>query len=181
MFSYPEGKYKPYIPITYCEESMHGFEYQFAGLLFSKGMYKQGLKVVKSIRYRYDGHKRNPWNEMECGSNYARSMASFALLPIISGLKFDLPNKTIGFKPVLKGDFNSFYSVGTADGKMSLTKNSLNVSILFGELNLSAFIIPNGRKPKTLYVDGNKIPFEFAGDKLTFSNITANKNITIEF
>ena len=50
----------------------------FAGLLFAAGRIEDGLKVVKAVRDKYDGRKRNPWNEIECGSNYARSMASFA-------------------------------------------------------------------------------------------------------
>ena len=181
MFSYPEEKYKPYIPITYCEESMHGFEYQFAGLLFSKGMYNQGLKVVKSVRERYDGQKRNPWNEMECGSNYARSMASFALLPIISGFKFDLPHKTIGFKPIVKKDFCSFFCVGSAYGIVEINKNFLSIKILFGQLELSSFIIPNNKKPAELIVDDNEIEFYFEHDKLNFETTNIKKKLLIKF
>lgn len=71
---YPEGAQKPAIPIPYAQESMHGFEYAFAGLLISRGFLKKGLRVVKAVRDRYRGYNRNPWNEIECGSNYARSM-----------------------------------------------------------------------------------------------------------
>ena len=91
--SYPEGVQIPAIPIPYCEETMTGFEYAFAGLLISEGYFEEGEQVVKAIRDRYDGEKRNPWNEIECGSNYARPMLSFALLPIFSGFEFDLPKK----------------------------------------------------------------------------------------
>jgi len=38
------------------------------------------VKVVKAIRDRHDGLKRNPFNEPECGHNYARSMASWNVL-----------------------------------------------------------------------------------------------------
>ncbi len=99
ILDYPENTSKPSIPIPYSEETMTGFEYSFAGLLFSRGFIDEGLKIVKSVRERYDGKKRNPWNEMECGSNYARTMSSFAFLPILSGFSFDMPNKTIGFNP----------------------------------------------------------------------------------
>ena len=33
-------------------------------------MVEQGLEVVQAIRDRFDGFK-NPWNEIECGNNYA--------------------------------------------------------------------------------------------------------------
>ena len=44
------------------------------------GLVDEGMTCVEAIRQRYDGERRNPWNEFECGSNYARSMASYALL-----------------------------------------------------------------------------------------------------
>ena len=42
---------------------------------------------------RYDGEKRNTFNEMECGSNYARSMASYSLIPAFSGFTYDMTNR----------------------------------------------------------------------------------------
>ncbi len=181
MFTYPNGVYKPFIPITYCEESMHGFEYQFAGLLFGAGLYNKGLSVVKAVRDRYDGHKRNPWNEMECGSNYARSMASFALLPIISGFKFDLPNKTIGFAPKKKGDFRSFFSVGTAWGNFIKDKNGLTVNVLDGNLNLCSYVLPANTSVKKLIIDGKEIEFTKKSNVLSFSEITATQKIEVIF
>ncbi|MBQ0110405.1 MAG: hypothetical protein KBS41_00550, partial [Oscillospiraceae bacterium] len=59
---YPDGVYKPKIPIPYCEETMHGFEYSFAGLLIAEGYITEGLSVVRSVRDRYDGKKRNPFD-----------------------------------------------------------------------------------------------------------------------
>ena len=79
---YPDGVEVPAIPIPYAQETMHGFEYAFAGLLAGEGFVDDALKVVRGVRDRYAGNNRNPWNEIECGHNYARSMASFALLPI---------------------------------------------------------------------------------------------------
>ena len=108
---YPEGAYKPRIPIPYCEESMHGFEYQLAGLLISEGFVDEGLRCAKAVRDKYNGENRNPFNEIECGNNYARSMASFALIPILSGFIFDMPHGKIGFNPKLGGNFRSVWSL----------------------------------------------------------------------
>jgi uncharacterized protein (DUF608 family) len=172
---------KPAIPLPYNSEMMNGFEWAFASHLLLCGMNEEALQVIRAVRQRYDGVKRNPWNEFECGSNYARSMASFALLPIISGFKFDLPNKTIGFAPKKKGYFRSFFSVGSAWGNFIKDKNSLTVNVLFGNLELKHFIIPNGVKPKKLIIDGVDVAYSIKSNKLTFNETIVTKNLKIEF
>ncbi len=77
--SYPDGG-RPAVPFPYWGECMTGFEYQLAVLLLDYGMKREGLEVAKAVRDRHDGSRRNPFNEPECGSFYARSMASWALL-----------------------------------------------------------------------------------------------------
>lgn len=83
--SFPSGKPKPMIPVPYSEETMHGFEYQAAAHMIQEGMIKKGLALVRGIRRRYDGARRNPWNEIECGSNYARSMAGIFIAARLLG------------------------------------------------------------------------------------------------
>jgi len=63
------------VPVPYAEASMHGFEYQAACQMIQEGLVKEGLDIVAAVRARYAGSRRNPWNEFECGSHYARSMA----------------------------------------------------------------------------------------------------------
>lgn len=77
--SYPLGG-RPERPFPYFGECMTGFEYQFAVLLLDYGLHNEALKVVEAVRNRHDGRKRNPFNEPECGSYYARCMAAWALL-----------------------------------------------------------------------------------------------------
>lgn len=77
--SYPYGG-RPEIPFPYWGECMTGFEYQFAVCLLDYGYREEAEAVVAAVRDRHSGHNRNPFNEPECGSYYARAMASWALL-----------------------------------------------------------------------------------------------------
>jgi uncharacterized protein (DUF608 family) len=77
--SYPEGG-RPAVPFPYWGECMTGFEYQLAVLPLDYGHPEEATAVVRAVRDRHDGARRNPFNEPECGSYYARSMASWALL-----------------------------------------------------------------------------------------------------
>ena len=182
MCGYPDHIEKPIIPVPYCEENMTGFEYSFAGLLFAAGKIEDGLKVVKAVRDRYDGEKRNPWNEIECGSNYARSMASFALLPILSGFVFDLPHGTIGLDPkVSKDNFSCIWSLGTGWGTYTKNKNTTQIKLISGKLSLTAIKLPYLKKLFKVLVDGKEITYNFSDGTVTFEKITITDNITISY
>lgn len=154
---YPEGISKPAIPVPYCQETMHGFEYALAGLMISEGMTEEGLKLIQAVRNRYTGEYRNPWNEIECGSNYARSMASWAFLPIFSGFTFDMVKKEIGFSPVLPGSYRSIWNVDSAWGTISLDENGAVLTVLGGELELNALSLPFAYT--TVQADGKQASF----------------------
>ena len=177
---YPDGCVRPVIPIPYCDECMTGFEYAFAGLLISEGFVEEGLRVVRAIRNRYDGEKRNPWNEIECGSNYARPMASFALLPIFSGFSFDLPHHRIGFSPVITGDFRCMWSLGTGWGDFIRTKNRYRITVASGVLEINCITLGDLGTAKRIRVDGRAVSFRQEGCSLSFELVHAAKEITIE-
>ncbi|MDH7561587.1 MAG: GH116 family glycosyl hydrolase [bacterium] len=75
LCSWPFGK-RPLLPFVYSDEVWTGIEYQVAATLIYNGWIDEGLSVVKGARDRYDGLRRNPWEEIECGHHYARAMAS---------------------------------------------------------------------------------------------------------
>ncbi|HMF77536.1 MAG TPA: GH116 family glycosyl-hydrolase, partial [Bryobacteraceae bacterium] len=58
---------RPRIPFPYFAEVMTGFEYTAATHMLFEGMLSEGTECVASIRERYDGERRNPWDEAECG------------------------------------------------------------------------------------------------------------------
>lgn len=178
--AYPNPENKPEIPIPYCEETMTGFEYSFAGLLFAHGRIDDGIKVVKAVRDRFDGKKRNPWNEFECGSNYARSMASYAIIPILSGFDFDMPNKHIGFNPYITEDFKSIFSVANAWGTFTIKNNTVSILIHGGQLKLTSIGLPFVKNIKSMKSDGKNISFAFENGNLIFDETVINNCVEIK-
>lgn len=178
--AYPENCEKPKIPLLYYGETMTGFEYSFAGLLCSRNNIEAGEKVVKAVRDRFDGKKRNPWNEFECGSNYARSMASYALIPILSGFDFNLPKKHIGFNPYIKDNFKSIWSVDGAWGDFEIKGERADLSIAEGELTLKSFGVPFVKEVSSVKIDGKNINYTFKDGTIYFDEIKIRRSMEIK-
>jgi len=102
---------------VYADEVWTGIEYQVAAHLIYAGHLAEGLALVRAVRDRYDGRRRNPWNEVECGSHYARALSSWSLLLALSGFSISAPEGRLGFAPrVSAQDFRCFFSTGTGWG-----------------------------------------------------------------
>ena len=176
--SYPEGVKKQAIPIPYCEEVMTGFEYALAGLMLQNGYITEGERMIRAIRNRYDGEKRNPWNEIECGNNYARSMASYALMPIYSGFSFDMTEHFIGFAPLSK---TGKYLWNAADswGMVEIDEKNCTLSVLGNPLHLAAFGLPQSGKIAKAFIDGEEIAFDVKEGRIHFPLSTICKKLEI--
>lgn len=176
--SYPEGAKLPAIPIPYCEETMTGFEYALAGLMIAHGYIAEGEAIVKAVRDRYDGEKRNPWNEIECGSNYARSMASYALMPIYSGFSFDMTKKYIGFAPI-QNSGKYLFSACESWGSVELCEGRCDISILGNALTLNSISVPNIEKITNVTVDGKSIDFKVINDCIVFDHVEIHRELNL--
>jgi len=177
---YPEGAYKPRIPIPYCEECMHGFEYQLAGLLISEGFVEEGLRCAKAVRDKYNGENRNPFNEIECGNNYARSMASFALIPILSGFTFDMPHGRIGFNPKLEGNFRSVWSLDGVWGKYEKNTDETKICINDGTLTISTLALPYYKNVSEVVIDGKAVDFKAENGNIVFEKTEIKEYILVK-
>jgi hypothetical protein len=127
---------KPTLPFIYSDEVWTGIEYQVATHMALAGLVAEALTIVKALRSRYDGRKRNPWNEYECGSYYARAMASYGLLAALSGFRYSLATKTLCFGPRIdRNPFKVFFSTAGGYGTMALIdKERLEINMLEGQL-----------------------------------------------
>ncbi len=168
--TWPKGG-RPKRSVTYAFECMIGFEYQVGAHLIYEGFLREGLSVCKAIRDRHDGYKRNPYNEFECGSHYARSMSNYAYLLALSGFRYSAPKRTLYFNPIIcRDNFQCFFSVENAYGIIKQRKASyghiFSVEVIEGELKIDKIIIGNveierqgnivtENKALVLYLDSN--------------------------
>ena len=147
LCTWPRGD-KPTLPFVYSDEVFTGIEYQVASHLIEEGFVAEGLTIVDAARSRYDGHVRNPFNEYECGSYYARAMASYALLGSLSGFRYSAASRTLWFGPRW-GDaeeFTSFFSAADGFGTIRLNRQteSLTVTVLEGSLQIEKLVLTFG-------------------------------------
>jgi non-lysosomal glucosylceramidase len=146
LCSWPKGK-RPALPFVYSDEVWTGIEYQVASHLIYEGMVKEGVAVVEGVRARYDGVRRNPWNEIECGHHYARAMSSWSVLTAISGFAYSAPQKEIRFRPqVSAANFRCMYSAGTAWGsyahEAARQKLDAEITVEGGAMELATVRLP---------------------------------------
>ncbi len=164
LCSWPTGQ-RPEFPFVYSDEVWCGIEYQVAGHLIYEGYVDEGLAIVKGTRARHDGRRRNPWNEFECGSHYARSLASWSVLTALSGFRFSAPEKAIGFAPRLQADdWSAYWSTGTGWGTYSQAKGAsatrVVLEVAYGRLDLRRLTvrIPLERKQVHVNFRGEAVP-----------------------
>ena len=162
LCSWPNGG-RPRYPFPYADEVWTGIEYQVAAHLIYEGLVEEGLNIVRGLRARHDGIRRNPWDEFECGHHYARAMASWSLLLALSGYAYSAPERRLGFAPrVHADDFRCFFTTGSGWGSYNQqrTANSLacQVTVRRGQVALRWLEIglPEGVRAEQVTVAGRE-------------------------
>ena len=132
MATYPK-KRRPEQPFPYYNEVMTGFEHQAAAHMLYEGQIENGLTLISAIRDRYDGRKRSPFNEAECGHHYARAMAAWAHLLALTGFSYDGQAREITFA-CPTDTVTWFWSNGYAWGTVLLrpADNCLHIELAVG-------------------------------------------------
>ena len=150
LCTWPKGD-RPALPFPYSDEVWTGIEYQVAATLIYNGMEQEGAAVVKAVRDRYNGLRRNPWDEEECGHHYARAMASWALLLAYAGFAYDGVEGAMAFTPAGGGkQFSSFWSCGTGWGRVNFDEQGrtrrVRLAQEYGSLRLTSLALPGVRR-----------------------------------
>ncbi|HDZ21520.1 hypothetical protein LCGC14_0124280 [marine sediment metagenome] len=135
---YPKGD-RPKIPVPGQADVMTGFEYAAAVHMLQEGLTKQGLTCIKDIRDRYDGKKRSPFNEAECGHHYGRAMASWAAVTTLTGFQYSGVTKTMAFTATDTPStffWSNGYAWGTIKQRPTRSGTRVELKVLFGQLEL---------------------------------------------
>jgi uncharacterized protein (DUF608 family) len=155
----------------YFNECMNGFEYQAAWHMLAEGLVLEGLAVTRAVHDRYHARRRNPWNEVECGDHYARSMASYGIFLAACGFHYHGPKKRITFAPRLtpadfKAPFTAAEGWGTFTQKRLAGNLQAECAVKWGNLRVQtlALGLADGWQPVQVKVTaaGKAVPATLA-------------------
>jgi hypothetical protein len=139
--SWPHGG-RPKVPTLYSDEIWTGIEYEVAALCIYEGMTEEALAILRAARGRYNGARRSPWNDVECGDHYARAMSDAAC-----GYQYDASTQSLTVAPRLcKSDFRAFFITATGWGTATLKTEGNATTATFtpkwGTLELHTLRLP---------------------------------------
>jgi non-lysosomal glucosylceramidase len=169
---------------AYDNECWPGSEYEITASMMWEGQVDKALAEIKTLQERFDGAKRNPWNECECGSHYSRSMASYGVFTAACGFDYDGPKGEMAFAPRVQpenfkaaftaaegwGSFSQKYNGAGLDASLDLRYGKLRLKTLSlvlpaGNLGRDAKVTSGGKEiPVTSHVTGNRISLAFHSD-----------------
>ena len=135
MASWPKGRLE--VPFPYFPEAMTGFEYCAATGMLYEGMEDDALKCIGAIRERFDGARRNPFDEPECGHHYARSMASWSAVLALSGFHYSGVDKRM---EITGKPGRWFWSNGSAWGTVTVSDGKALIEVNEGCLEIDSFV-----------------------------------------
>ncbi len=139
LCTWPQGG-KPSLPFPYSDEVWTGIEYQVASHLMMFGEIEKGLEIVRIARARYDGRKRNPYDEYECGHWYARALSSYALIEGFTGIRYDEVDKTLYIKKDIPEGTKSFLATESGYGLIIKNLNKIHIETIAGNINVRSII-----------------------------------------
>ena len=157
----------PGFAIGYFNECMNGFEYQVAWHMIAEGMVMEGLAITRMVHDRYHASRRNPWNEVECGDHYARSMASYGVFLAACGFEHHGPKAHIGFAPRIMPEnfrtpFTSAEGWGTFEQKSDPNAMNASLALKYGRLRVRSIslVVPDKLPAKVVSISSNERTIE---------------------
>lgn len=165
MCSWPAGG-RPAVPTRYADEVWSGSEYEVAAHCLYEGLVDEGIAILRGLWARHDGTRRNPYNEVECGDHYARSMAGWTVLGAITGQQFDAcrqrlvlaPLEALATRPGDEGSIRLPFVTGDAWGTCALRDGLAELTVVHGSLTLRELVLPGTVQGAVIQLDGATVP-----------------------
>lgn len=158
MCTYDDGK-APTRPFPYFGEVMTGFEHTAATGLLQTGAVSEAVEIVTAVRDRYDGARRNPFDEAECGHHYARAMAAWSTFATWNGISYSGLEKTMIIAD-RASEGMGFWSTGRAFGTWNPGDDDDigTLHVIGGELPISELVVSSDRyqSPSPTLTPGTK-------------------------
>ncbi|MCG3121955.1 MAG: hypothetical protein GIKADHBN_00328 [Phycisphaerales bacterium] len=138
---------------AYFNECWTGFEHQVAGHMLYEGLVQEGLAICRMAEDRHHASRRNPWNEVECSSHYARGMASHGVFLAACGFEYHGPKCHIGFAPRLspnnfKAAFTAAQGWGTFAQSIQVRTQRCELNVAYGQVQIRTFALAvSGKTP----------------------------------
>lgn len=174
------GKGRDAWATAYFNECWTGFEHQVAAHMIWEGLMHEGLAITRMLHDRHHAARRNPFNEVECSSHYARAMAGYGTFIAICGFEYHGPRGYLAFSPRLaperfKAAFTAAEGWGTLEQTRAQGVQRQAITVRYGRLRLRclAFDLADGvtaagvavsaagaAAPATMRQDGRRVRIE---------------------
>jgi len=179
LCTWPNVPEPPY-PFWFSSEVWCGIEYQVAAHMIMNGLLLRGLSIVKGVRDRHNGQRRNPYDEFECGHHYSRSLASYALLHAFAGFHWHGAWRRIRFAPRHSPeDFACFFCAGSGWGRYEQKKDRTGMTCTLrideGKLPLRTLELPDAA------ADARGVEARLGGERVAVSVESAAGGLHIHF
>jgi hypothetical protein len=181
IIAWPEGG-QPDRPTRYHDEVWTGIEYQVAAHCITEGLVAEGLRILEAARARYDGTKRNPYNDIECGDHYARAMAGWTILEALAGYRYDAATGSIVLVPAVAAEpWRGPFVAGTAWGSaMVEPAGKVTLDVRYGTVELNSLTLPEAASEKAIALNDAPIDATWSGGGVTFAApVTLNVGDTL--
>ncbi len=137
----------------YLNECQPGYEWAATSLWMWHDMPYRALAHTRTMHDRYHASKRNPWNEVEWGDHYSRSMASYGVFTAACGFEYHGPKGYLAFSPRIhpenfKAAFTSAEGWGTFAQTRDRSRQTETITVRWGTLRVRtmAFDLPVGAR-----------------------------------
>jgi uncharacterized protein (DUF608 family) len=150
--SWPRGG-RPAVPIRYADEVWSGTEYQVAAHCRLEGLVDESDAILAGLWERYDGRRRNPYNEVECGDHYVRSMAGWTVLEAMTGQRWNALTRNLRMRrPPVGSSWPVLLDRGW--GELADVDGQLELRCHHGAFDLASLRLLDGEMPPSDDTEG---------------------------